>query len=87
MLGAVYRNRLDVLIPRYVGEDSVRAIGLGRIEGRPAVIQALAEPARSGAVRAYADAITATFAWAIPAVIVALVVFVTVPVIPLRDDQ
>ena len=38
-------------------------------------------------MRAFADAITTTFAWAIPVLIVALVVFVTVPVIPLRDDQ
>jgi len=87
VLGAVYRNRLDVLIPRYVGSATVNAIGLSRLEGRPAAIRALAEPVRSQTIRGFADSITSTFSWAIPVVIVALVVFVTVPVIPLRDDQ
>ncbi len=86
-LGAIYRNRLDVLIPRYVGDDNVAAIGLGRLEGRPSDIQALAEPVRSQTLRAYADAMTTTFAWAIPVLAVALVIFITVPVIPLRDNQ
>ncbi len=87
VLGAVYRNRLDVLIPRYVGADDVAAIGLDRLEGRPETIRALAEPVRSDTIRAYADAMTTTFAWAIPAVALAIVIFATVPVIPLRDDQ
>ena len=56
------------------------------LEGRPAE-WALAEPVRSQTVRAFADSITTTFAWAIPVVIVAIFVFVRVPVIPLRDDQ
>jgi hypothetical protein len=42
---------------------------------------------RSQTVRAFADSITTTFAWAIPVLVVAIVVFVTVPVIPLRDNQ
>jgi MFS family permease len=87
VLGAVYRNRLDVLIPRYVGADTVNAIGLDRLEGRPAEIQALAEPVRSQTLRAFADSMTTTFTWAIPVLVVAVVVFVMVPVIPLRDDQ
>lgn len=87
VLGAVYRNRLDVLIPRFVGEDTVRVIGPERLQGRPSVIQALPEPVRSATVRAYSDSITTTCAWAIPAVVVALVIFITVPVIPLRDNQ
>ncbi len=87
VLGAVYRNRLDVLIPRYVGADAVSAIGLDRLEGRPAEIRALAEPVRSQTLRAFADAMTSTFAWAIPVLILAVFIFVTVPVIPLRNDQ
>lgn len=87
VLGAVYRNRLDVLIPRYVGPEAVNALGSAQLEGRPQAIQALAEPVRSATIRAYAESIATTCAWAIPAVIVALIIFVTVPVIPLRDDQ
>jgi hypothetical protein len=30
---------------------------------------------------------TTTFTWALPVLLIALVVFVMVPVIPLRDDQ
>lgn len=87
VLGAVYRNRLDVLIPRYVGAETVNTIGLDRLEGRPAEIQALVEPVRSQTLRAFADSMTTTFTWAIPVLVIAVVVFVMVPVIPLRDDQ
>lgn len=87
VLGAVYRNRLDVLIPRYVGAEQVGIIGLDRLEGRPAEIRALAEPVRSQTIRGFADAMTTTFSWAIPVLVLAIVVFVAVPVIPLRDDR
>lgn len=87
ILGAVYRNRLDVLIPRYVGAETVNSIGLDRLEGRPAEIRALTEPVRSQTLRAFADSMTTTFTWALPVLLIALVVFVMVPVIPLRDDQ
>ncbi len=87
VLGAVYSNRLDVLIPRHVGADTADRIGLDVLEGRPGDIRALAEPARSNVLDAYAEAITQTVRWAIPVMVVALVMLALIPAIPLRDTR
>jgi hypothetical protein len=85
-LGAVYSNRVETLIPRYVGPDALATVpDLDALQGRPRVIRALDEPIRSQVIRAFSDSITTAVRWAIPAVLVGFVVFVFLPNIPLRS--
>jgi hypothetical protein len=85
-LGAVYSNRVETLIPRYVGPDALATVpDVDALQGRPRVIRALDEPIRSQVIRAFSDSITTAVRWAIPAVLVGFVVFVFLPNIPLRS--
>jgi hypothetical protein len=85
-LGAVYSNRVETLIPRYVGADALATVpDVDALQGRPRVIRALDEPIRSQVIRAFSDSITTAVRWAIPAVLVGFVVFLFLPNIPLRS--
>jgi EmrB/QacA subfamily drug resistance transporter len=86
VIGAVYANRVDVLIPRYVGAAGMASIpDTSALQGRPEVIRALPEPVRSEVIHAFADAITIAVRFAVPSLLVALVVFCFIPKVPLRD--
>lgn len=86
IIGAVYANRVQTLIPRYVGaEEMARVPDVKALQGRPVVIRALAEPVRSQVIHAFADAITIAIRFAIPSLVVAFVVFCFIPKVPLRD--
>jgi EmrB/QacA subfamily drug resistance transporter len=85
-LGAVYSNRVETLIPRYVGADALATVpDVDALQGRPRVIRALDEPIRSQVIRAFSDSITTAVRWAIPAVFVGFIVFLFLPNIPLRS--
>jgi hypothetical protein len=86
VLGAVFAARLDVLIPRYVGEEALATVPESSLRGSPEEIRAIADPAvHEAVVRAFADAVRATYFVAIPACLVALVVFTFVREVPLRQ--
>jgi hypothetical protein len=86
VIGAVYANRVDVLIPRYVGAAEMASIpDTSALQGRPSVIRGLAEPVRSQVIHAFADAITIAVRFAIPSLLIAFVVFCFIPRVPLRD--
>ena len=58
-IGAIFQNRLNTLIPRYVGEDAMRSIpDPESLRGKPSVIHALPQPIQDDVVRAFADSIT-----------------------------
>lgn len=85
-IGAVFQNRLNTLIPRYVGEEAMASVpDVGALRGKPSVIHALPEPIQGQVVRAFADSITMSIRVAIPVLFVAIVVFALIPNIPLRD--
>jgi EmrB/QacA subfamily drug resistance transporter len=86
VLGAVYSTRLNELIPRYVGDDAMATLpDPSALRGQPSTIQDLPEPVRNHVIDAFADAITYAMWVAVPVLLVAFVVFLTVPRIPLRD--
>ena len=85
-LGAIYSNRVETLIPRYVGPDAIAAVpDVDALQGRPKVIRALDEPIRSQVINAFSDSITTAVRWAIPTVLVGFVVFLFLPNVPLRS--
>jgi EmrB/QacA subfamily drug resistance transporter len=85
VIGAVYAHRVDVLIPRYVGQDNIdRLPDTAALRGRPSTIRALPEPVRSGVRRAFADAVTGATRVVVPVLVVTLVVFAFIPKVPLR---
>ena len=85
-LGAIYSNRVETLIPRYVGADALATVpDVDALQGRPTVIRALDEPIRSQVIRAFSDSITTAVRWAVPTVLVGFVVFLFLPNIPLRS--
>jgi EmrB/QacA subfamily drug resistance transporter len=85
-LGAIYSNRVETLIPRYVGPDALAAVpDVDALQGRPKVIRALDEPIRSQVIRAFSDSITTAVRWAIPTILVGFVVFLFLPNVPLRS--
>lgn len=86
VIGAVFQNRLNVLIPRYVGAEAMATLPDPQsLRGKPSVIHALPEPIQGQVIRAFADAITISVRCAIPVLVVALIVFAMIPKIPLRD--
>ena len=86
VIGAVFQNRLNVLIPRYVGAEAMATLPDPQsLRGKPSVIHALPEPIQGQVIRAFADAISISVRCAIPVLIVALIVFAMIPKIPLRD--
>jgi MFS family permease len=85
-IGAVFQNRLNTYIPRYVGEASMASIpDPAALRGKPSVIHALPQPVQDQVVRAFADAITVSIRVAIPVLLIAIVVFTLIPNIALRD--
>jgi EmrB/QacA subfamily drug resistance transporter len=85
-IGAVFQNRLNTYIPRYVGEEGMAALpDPDALRGKPSVIHALPQPVQDQVVRAFADAITVSIRVAIPVLVIAVVVFALIPNIPLRD--
>jgi hypothetical protein len=83
----VYAHRVDVLIPRYVGQENIdRLPDTAALRGRPTTIRALPEPVRSGVRRAFADAVTGATRVVIPVLVVTLVVFSFIPKIPLKRN-
>jgi len=85
-IGAVFQNRLNSLIPRYVGAEGMASVpDVGALRGKPSVIHALPEPIQSQVVRAFADAITISIRVAIPVLLIAIVAFALIPNLPLRD--
>ena len=85
-IGAVFQNRLNTLIPRYVGADAMASLpNTAALRGKPSVIHALPEPIQSEVVRAFADSITVAIRCTIPVLVIAFIVFVLIPKIPLRD--
>jgi MFS family permease len=85
VIGAVYAHRVDVLIPRYVGQENIdRLPDTAALRGRPSTIRALPEPVRSGVRRAFADAVTGATRVVVPVLVVTLVVFAFIPKVPLR---
>ncbi len=85
-IGAVFQNRLNTLIPRYVGADALATLPDTRaLRGKPSVIHALPQPIQDHVVRAFADSITIAIRCTLPVLIIALVVFAMIPKIPLRD--
>jgi MFS family permease len=91
VIGAFYSTRLNDLIPKYVGAEQMATLpNPDALRGRPQVIQDLPEPVRSGVIRAFSESITGAIWVAVPVLIVAFVVFCTIPRIPLRtgfDDE
>ncbi len=86
-LGAVYSDRLETLIPRYVGADAMATVDVDALQGRPEVIRALDEPVRGEVIQAFVDSITTALRWAMPPLVLAAVAFVMVPRIPLRRTE
>jgi EmrB/QacA subfamily drug resistance transporter len=85
-LGAVFQNRLNTLIPRYVGPDEMAALpDTSALRGKPSVIHALPQPVQGHVIHAFADSITIAIRCTIPVLVIALVVFALIPKIPLRD--
>ena len=88
VIGAVYSTRLNELIPRYVGEDAMATLpDPSALRGQPSTIQDLPEPVRNHVIDTFADAITYAMWVAVPVLLVAFVVFLTVPRIPLRRSS
>lgn len=86
-IGAIFQNRLNTLIPRYVGEEAMRTIpDPTSLQGKPSAIHALPEPIQGQVIRAFADSITIAVRYTLPVLIIAFVVFVMIPKIPLRDS-
>jgi EmrB/QacA subfamily drug resistance transporter len=87
VIGAVYAHRVDLLIPRYVGQDNIdRLPDTAALRGRPSTIRGLPEPVRSGVRRAFADAVTGATRVVIPVLVVTLVVFSVIPKVPLKRN-
>jgi predicted MFS family arabinose efflux permease len=85
-LGAVYSNRVETLVPRYVGAEALANVpDVNALQGRPRVIRALDEPIRSQVIHAFSDAITTAVRWAIPSILVGFLVFLFLPNVPLRS--
>ena len=85
-IGAVFQNRLNTLIPRYVGAEAMAKLpNTAALRGKPSVIRALPQPIQGQVIRAFADSITIAIWCVVPVLVVALVVFVLIPKIPLRD--
>lgn len=88
VLGAVYSNRVETLIPRYVGDDAMRRLpDVDQLQGQPRVIRALDEPVRSQVIRAFADSITTAVRWSVPAIAIGLFVFLFLPNVALRSKN
>ena len=87
VIGAVFQNRLNTLIPRYVGAEAISQLpDPEALRGTPSVIRALPEPIQSQVIRAFADAITIAIRCTIPVLVIAFIVFALNPKIPLRDS-
>ena len=87
VIGAVYAHRVDLLIPRYVGQDNIdRLPDTAALRGRPSTIRGLPEPVRSGVRRAFADAVTGATRVVIPVLVVTLIVFSVIPKVPLKRN-
>jgi EmrB/QacA subfamily drug resistance transporter len=85
-LGAVYSNRVETLVPRYVGAEALANVpDVNALQGRPRVIRALDEPIRSQVIHAFSDSITTAVRWAIPSILVGFLVFLFLPNVPLRS--
>ncbi len=86
VIGAVFQNRLNTLIPRYVGAEGLASVpNVDALKGKPSVIHALPEPVQGEVVRAFADSITTAIMVAVPVLVITIVVFALIPNIPLRD--
>jgi len=84
-IGAVYAHRVDLLIPRYVGQENIdRLPDPAALRGRPSTIRNLPEPVRTAVRRAFADSVTGATRVVIPVLVVTLVVFSMIPKVPLR---
>lgn len=86
-IGAVYGNRVEALIPRYVGPEAMATVDVGALQGRPSVIRSLPEPVRSEVIQAFVDAITIALRCAVPVALIAAILFCFIPAIPLRDSK
>jgi MFS family permease len=85
VIGAVYAHRVDLLIPRYVGQENIdRLPDTAALRGEPSTILGLPEPVRTGVRRAFADAVTGSTRVVIPVLVVTLVVFALIPKVPLK---
>jgi len=86
VLGAVYSNRLNELIPRYVGSEAMASLpDPSALRGQPSTIHALPEPVQSNVLKAFADSITHSMWVAVPVLVVAFGAFCLIPRIPLRE--
>jgi len=80
-IGAVYANRVDTLIPRYVRESTVDP---AKLRAAPSTIRQLPQPTLGEVQRAFADAVAISARVVVPVIIVAFFVFLFIPRVPLR---
>jgi EmrB/QacA subfamily drug resistance transporter len=88
VLGAFYANRLNTLIPRYVGEDAISTLpDPSALRGQPSVIRDLPEPVQTNVIHAFVDSITHALWVAVPVLVCTTIVFSMIPRIPLRTTH
>lgn len=83
LFGAVLTGQLVSHLPRLLPEGS--DLQLGDLTGSPQLIAQLPPGIRDAVVEAFSNAITTSFAFAIPFALLALVLVIFLPELPLRD--
>jgi EmrB/QacA subfamily drug resistance transporter len=81
--GAVFSNRLTADLRHNLGAQALAALPKG-LSANPAVIHALPAAVRSGYVNAFADALATVFLVGLPIAVVAFLLSLALPEVPLR---
>lgn len=87
VFGAILSARLAVHLADRLGLPGAATIGGGDITGNVQKIQRLPEPVHGLVLHGFADSLHDMFLWAIPVIVVALVVSLFIPEVPLKARQ
>ena len=83
IMGAVFSNRLGTELAAHLPPAAINAIPHGG-SVPPAAIEQLPPPVRDGVIQAYANALTPTFLYAVPLMVVAFFIALAYREVPLR---
>jgi hypothetical protein len=88
VLGAIFNNRLFSELPKYLPAAALKAmhaVSGNSISSTPAQLAALPAPIHHGFVEGFGHSLTFAFLVAVPFAVVAFVLCLFIPEVPLRD--
>ncbi|MGE0057671.1 MAG: MDR family MFS transporter [Dehalococcoidia bacterium] len=85
IFGAVLTNRLNHFLPKYLTPEELASVDTSQLRASPEVLRSLPADIHSGVIEAFAHSIDTIFLVAAPLALVALLMAIRLPELPLRS--